>query len=250
MTLSQFFSTYPRVIVACSGGIDSSYLLYEALHLAKEVKAVFVHTPFQPEFERQDAVSICKLLNIELQILELNVLENENIIQNPPNRCYYCKNAIFKKIIHETESSKFDAIIDGTNADDDAGDRPGMKALKELGILSPLRICGISKAMIRNAAQKAGIPIWNKPAYACLATRVASGECITTQKLCAIEYAEKLLKDMGFEDIRVRNKGNSAKIQIHSDDFIRFIQNRKIIVQALLNHFDDVTLDLKARDHE
>lgn len=248
MTLPLFFSIYPRVVIAYSGGIDSTYLLYVAKQHAQSVRALYVKTAFQPEFELKDAREFCRLNAIDLEIISCDILQCEEVVSNPQNRCYYCKRAIFETIAKEAACRPHDAILDGTNADDDEGDRPGMKALRELGVLSPLRMCGMTKAMIRQAAKQAGIAIWNKPAYACLATRIAHGERITQSQLRATEESEAFLMQLGFVDFRIRQKAGTAIVQIRANDFLRLMENRTVIFDKLRQYYDAVTLDLRARD--
>ena len=246
ISLTDFFSTHRKVLIAYSGGIDSTYLIHAAMTCGAEVRAIYVKTAFQPAFELRDALAFCEDRDIALKILECDIFRHEEVIANPTDRCYYCKRAIFGAICREAREGE--AVLDGTNADDDEGDRPGMRALRELGVLSPLRICGMTKAMIREAAKDAGIAIWDKPSYACLATRTAPGVRIVRSDLEATERAEGFLMQMGFSDIRIRRVGNMAKVQIRAVDFPRFIENRRVIVKLLRQYYDSVMLDLEARD--
>ena len=149
MTLKDFFIKYPKIAIAFSGGTDSAYLCYMAKKYAKEMTAIYVSTAFQPTFEKEDAIRFCKEYAIPLTILERDVLSQEAVIQNPANRCYYCKKVIFSEIQKKALELGFTCLADGTNASDDADDRPGMKALQEMKVLSPLRICGITKPALR-----------------------------------------------------------------------------------------------------
>ena len=144
MTLKDFFIKYPKIAIAFSGGTDSAYLCYMAKKYAKEMTAIYVSTAFQPTFEKEDAIRFCKEYAIPLTILERDVLSQEAVVQNPANRCYYCKKVIFSEIQKKALELGFTCLADGTNASDDADDRPGMKALQEMKVLSPLRICGTS----------------------------------------------------------------------------------------------------------
>ena len=161
MTLKEFFAEHPKIAIAFSGGTDSAYLAYMAKKYAKEMIAIYVSTAFQPEFEKQDAIRFCEEYKIPLTILERDVLSQEAVVQNPANRCYYCKNVIFTEIQKKALELGFTCLADGTNASDDADDRPGMKALQELHVLSPLRICG----MYRNSLDylphvNRHMPVW------------------------------------------------------------------------------------------
>ena len=149
MTLQEFFEEHPRVAIAFSGGVDSAYLLYAANKYAKEVRAYYVKSEFQPQFELDDALKLAKELNADVKVIKLSVLTNPDVCENPANRCYYCKRTIFSEITRAAQDDRFDVLLDGTNASDDIAERPGTKALAELSVLSPLRECGLTKAEIR-----------------------------------------------------------------------------------------------------
>lgn len=202
--LRQFFEKHPSLALAFSGGTDSAYLLYAATACGCDVRAYYASSPFQPAFELEDAKRLARSLNAKMTVLPLNVLENEIVRSNPADRCYYCKNAIFGHILEAAAKDGYTEIIDGTNASDDAGDRPGMRALRELRVLSPLRLCGITKKALREYSRNAGLFTWDKPAYACLATRVPTGTPIDANVLKKVEWAETELARMGFTDFRVR----------------------------------------------
>ena len=176
MTLEQFFAEKREVAVAVSGGVDSADLLYAAKRYAARVKAYYVSTAFQPEFELEDARRLADELGADMLVLHVDVLSNSAVTANPSDRCYHCKNTLFRQILRAAENDGFPVLLDGTNASDDAGDRPGMRALRELSVRSPLRECGLTKAEIRRLSREAGLFTWDKPAYACLATRIRTGE--------------------------------------------------------------------------
>lgn len=247
MTLNDFFSKHPKVAIAFSGGVDSAYLLYEAKRYASEVKAYYVKSPFQPVFELEDAQRLAKELNADMEIINLNVLEDATIVSNPANRCYYCKQRIFATIIEYAAKDGYSIILDGTNASDDVNDRPGIRALQELKVLSPLQLCGITKDTIRKISKDAGLFTWNKPAYACLATRIPTGDEITLEKLEATEKAEGFLMSLGFSDFRIRRAGNAAKLQVKQDQLQQVLTNRELIVNELKNYYSDVYLDMEVR---
>ena len=145
MTLEHFFQKEPQCAIAFSGGADSAYLLYAAKQWGQKIKAYFVKTPFQPRFELEDATHLADQLGVELAVLTYDVLEDEMVAKNPPNRCYFCKKRIFAQILAAAKADGFSTVLDGTNASDDSSDRPGMQALAEMQIRSPLRECGLSK---------------------------------------------------------------------------------------------------------
>ena len=247
MSLKEFFIEYPRVAVAFSGGVDSAYLLYAAKKYAKKVCAYYVKSHFQPQFELDDAIKLAKELDVEVKIINLDVLSVPCVKENPVNRCYYCKKAIFSAIIAEAEKDGFKILADGTNASDDENDRPGVKALRELSVLSPLKDSGLTKAEIRKFSKEAGLFTWNKPDYACLATRVATGEELTVEKLSATECAEDYLHSLGFTDFRIRLKDGVGKIQINEAQLPKLLENRKGILEFLKKYYNSVVLDLEVR---
>ena len=157
MTLEQFFAENREVAIAFSGGVDSAYLLYAATRYAARVKAYYVSTAFQPEFELADARRLADELGADMQVLHVDVLMSGAVTANPPDRCYHCKNTLFRQILRAAENDGFPVLLDGTNASDDAGDRPGMRALRELSVRSPLRECGLTKAEIRRLSREAGL---------------------------------------------------------------------------------------------
>ena len=247
MNLETFFSEYPEIAIAFSGGVDSAYLLAEAIRHAKRVRAYYVKSQFQPEFELEDAKRLAGELGADLKILPVDILTFPEVLANPADRCYYCKYAIFETIVQAALEDGFSVLADGTNASDDAGDRPGMKALKELSVLSPLRECGLTKDEIRKRSKEQGLFTWNKPAYACLATRIPAGEEITADKLTAIEQAEAFLFSLGFTDFRVRSSLGNAKIQIPEAQMENVLAHRQKILTELKKYYKTITLDLEAR---
>ena len=249
MTLKEFFTEHPKVAIAFSGVVDSSYLLYAAGKYAKEVKAYYVKAAFQPQFEMDDAICVATKLNAQMEVLHLDILSDEKVTANPSNRCYYCKKRIFTAITSHARADGFTVLLDGTNASDDAGDRPGMKALQELMVLSPLRLCGLTKPEIRKLSKEAGLFTWDKPAYACLATRIPTGQHIDARVLERTEAAEGYLFSLGFSDFRVRTVGEMAKIQVTKEQFPLLMEHRKEIVGKLSEMYEAVCLDLVAR-HE
>ena len=189
MTLQEFFTEHPKAALGFSGGVDSSYLLYAGIKAGADIRPYFIKTAFQPEFELEDAKRLCAQLGAELHIIKLDALANPDVVKNPANRCYYCKTGLFGTLQARAKADGYTVLLDGTNASDDAGDRPGMKALTEMSVLSPLRLCGLTKAQIREFSREAGLFTWDKPAYACLATRVPTGEAITEALLARVEGA-------------------------------------------------------------
>ncbi len=250
MTLKDFFHHHSDVAIAFSGGVDSSYLLYEGKKHCKRVTAYYVKSQFQPEFEYQDALKLASKLDVDLRIIELDVLANSTIKSNPSNRCYHCKNEIFTAIIENAKKDGFTTIIDGTNASDSENDRPGMKALTELNVLSPLRLCSLTKDNVRKLSRVANLFTWNKYSYSCLATRISTNNEITTTLLNKIEICENALRNLGFSDFRLRVNNNIAVLQITNNDFEKFTKHIKEIENTIKIHFEKVHLDLEMRKGE
>ena len=247
MTLEEFFTRNPRTAVAFSGGTDSALVLWAAKTWGLDVKAYYVHTPFQPAFELADARRLAAELDVPLVVVEADVLSLPEVAANGPERCYFCKRALFTALWRAVRADGYALLLDGTNASDDAGDRPGMRALAELAVRSPLRECGLTKAQVRALSKEAGLFTWDKPAYACLATRVPTGTPITAEDLRRVEAGENALFALGFTDFRVRLLGGGARIQVPEDQWDRAAGMRQALLEALRPWFDAVTLDLEAR---
>jgi uncharacterized protein len=248
IALEQFFKENPQAALGFSGGTDSSYLLYAGLRYGAKIKAYFVKGAFQPEFELHDAYRIARKIGTEITVLEADVLQNAQVAANPPDRCYFCKCAVFGMICERAKADGFSLVIDGTNASDDVTDRPGMKALNELSVRSPLRECGIAKDQVRRLSKKAGLFTWNKPAYACLATRIPAGQAITKELLQRVENAEAALFALKFSDFRVRVTGEAAKLQFPHDQMKKVLHKRNDIIKAIKPYFPAILLDLEGRE--
>lgn len=247
MTLQDFFKQNKNVALAFSGGVDSAYLFYAATAAGCDIHAYYVKSAFQPQFELEDAKRLALELGAKMTVLELDVLSDSVITDNPANRCYHCKKKIFGTILEAAKKDGYELLIDGNNASDDTSDRPGMKAVQELNVRSPLRECGMTKEKIRRLSKEAGLFTWNKPAYACLATRIPAGEKITAEKLTATELSEKALSDLGFTDFRIRLSGDTAKIQVREEQLDKLLQYRKEILEKLKPYYSAVTADLEVR---
>jgi len=247
MTLCEFFQNYPKVALAFSGGVDSAYLLYAAISCGAQVRAYYVKSAFQPQFELEDARALAEKLGADIKVLDVDVLADPQVASNPQNRCYHCKKTIFTTIVKAAAEDGFRVLMDGTNASDDVNDRPGMRALQELSVHSPLRECGLTKAEVRRLSREAGLFTWNKPAYACLATRIPTGDVITEEKLQKTEAAEDYLFSIGFTDFRVRMLGNCARLQFPAHQLPLLLDKRQEILGELKKHYSAVLLDLEVR---
>ncbi|MBQ9611675.1 MAG: ATP-dependent sacrificial sulfur transferase LarE [Lachnospiraceae bacterium] len=247
MTLKDFFVDNPRTALAFSGGVDSAYLLYAALKYGADVRAYYVKSAFQPQFEFEDACRLAEELHADMKVISVDVLSDKTVAANPADRCYYCKRVIFGTIMQAAAADGYTVLLDGTNASDEEGDRPGMRALRELCVRSPLREAGLTKTQIRQLSKEAGLFTWDKPAYACLATRIPSGEEITAEKLAATEAAEEYLFSLGFTDFRVRRFGGGARLQVPAEQIGRVLEQREQILGELEKYYSAVLLDLKTR---
>ena len=247
MNLSEFFRQNPSGAVAFSGGVDSSYLVWAAAKYGKNWHAYYVHGPFQPAFELRDAHKVIEQCGLPLTVLEADILSSSAVAANPTNRCYYCKQNVFGRIRAAAAADGYSLIIDGTNASDDEEDRPGMQALRELAVRSPLRECGMTKAAIRQASREAGLFTWDKPSYACLATRIPAGTPITVELLKMVEHGENILFDMGFTDFRIRVRGEIGLIQVPQAQFSHAAELHNSIQDQLAHLFPVIALDLNTR---
>lgn len=247
MNLKEFFTENPKLALAFSGGVDSAYLLYAAMEHGARIQAYYVKSVFQPQFELNDARRMAEELGADMRILEPDVLADPAVADNPPERCYHCKKAIFTAIAKAAAEDGYTVLADGTNASDDAGDRPGMRALAEMSVHSPLRECGLTKDEIRRLSREAGLFTWNKPAYACLATRIPRGERITEEKLQKTEAAENYLSSIGLTDFRVRMFGNAARLQVTEEQLDMVLDKRTEILGELKKYYDAVLLDMEMR---
>ena len=247
MTLREFFQACPKAALGLSGGVDSAYLLYAGLSLGGDIQPYYIQTPFQPRFELEDAQRLCRELGADLTVIRLDVLALPEVAQNPPDRCYLCKKALFGALRERASRDGYPLLLDGTNASDPAEDRPGMRALTELGVRSPLRECALTKAEIRRLSREAGLFTWDKPAYACLATRIPTGERLQAETLSRVEGAEEALGRMGFSDLRVRVFHGAARLQLPGGDLPRAAERAREIRLALAPYFDTVLMDLLGR---
>lgn len=247
MTLEAFFAEHPKVALAFSGGVDSAYLLYAAKQYGADVTAYYVKTPFQPQFEYDDALALAGQLKANMVTISLDILAHPQIVANPQNRCYFCKKQIFTAIAKQAEQDGYPVILDGTNFSDDPGDRPGMQALRELEVLSPLRLCGLTKNAIRRLSKEADLFTHDKPAYACLATRIPTGMPITAELLEKTETCEGYLMALGFRDFRIRITPEGAKLQIKKEQFPLLEQHRQEIFDRLSREYGFVFPDPEVR---
>lgn len=233
--------------VAFSGGVDSTYLLHEAVKAGKEkVTALIMKTPSVPERELDEAVAFCKSRGISFFVLPADPFSAAGFKENGRDRCYICKHFLFSALLEKAKEEGIPFVADGTNADDRKEFRPGLRALKELDIRSPLAEAGLTKKEIRELSEKEGLPTWNKPSFSCLATRFPYGEELTVEKLRRTEAAENLLAELGFTQRRVRIHGNLARIEVLPAEIPLLLERRDMISSRLEElGFLYTTVDLK-----
>ncbi|MGN0354112.1 MAG: ATP-dependent sacrificial sulfur transferase LarE [Muricoprocola sp.] len=249
VALKKYLQELGTAAVAFSGGVDSTFLLKTAHEVLGDCCiAVTAYSEYFPEWESEEAREFCQKEGIRQILLKTREMEDEEFCKNPKNRCYICKKALFGELKEVALKEGMDHVIEGSNMDDLGDYRPGLQAIRELGIKSPLRECELTKAEIRKLSQEMGLPTWKKPSYACLASRFAYGERITREKLTMVEKSEKLLMNLGFEQMRVRIHGQMARIEVPENEISRLVQPdiRKRITEELKGYgFSYVTMDLQ-----
>lgn len=247
--LKDYFRSLGSVAVAYSSGVDSTFLLRVAHDvLGEKAMAITATAAAFPQRESEETVAYCRELGVLHAVEAFDVFQVEGFAANPKNRCYLCKKTIFSRIQAIAAAHGITSVVEGSNVDDEGDYRPGMQAIAELGILSPLRQVRLTKAEIRALSKELGVPTWNKPSFACLASRFAYGETITREKLGMVERAEELLLSLGFQQERVRIHGDMARIEVLSEDFPRFADEalRQQVYSALKGlGFSYVSLDLR-----
>lgn len=240
---------FKRVIVAFSGGVDSTFLLYFAKKILgrENVLAVVAESPTYPVEEVRSAIELASNLGVRCQIIRTEELEDENFVCNSKDRCYFCKKELFSKLKQMARENAINYILDGSNFDDLSDYRPGNFAKKEFGVCSPLQEVGLTKDEIRQLSKEAGLPTWDKPSMACLSSRIPYGIRITREILCQVGEAEKFIRALGFRQVRVRHHDKLARIEVEKSEISKFFDKtlREKVTKKLekLGYYF-VTLDL------
>ncbi len=238
-----------RVLVAYSGGVDSAFLLRVAVDtLGDRVLAVTARSDSYAEGELEDAQRVAAEIGARHLVVDTHEMENPSYIANPANRCYFCKAELWDTLGPIAEQQGIQALVDGFNADDVGDFRPGARAARERGVRSPLREAELGKQEIRALSRALGLSTWDKPALACLSSRVPYGEAIDRTKLSQIDRAERLIRELGFRQVRVRHHGHIARIELPADEIGRFVaEGFAAPVSRRLKElgFQYVTLDLE-----
>lgn len=246
--LEELLASYGRLAAAFSSGVDSAFLLKTAHDtLGDNAAAVTAVSPVFPERERAEAEEFCRRYGIRMLTVEPKLMELEAFKLNPPDRCFHCKRLLMSTIREAALKNGFDTVAEGSNLDDMGDYRPGLRALAELDIKSPLRDAGLTKADIRELSRQMGLPTWDKPSFACLASRFEYGNPITGGLLNAVAEAEDILFKAGFRQFRVRVHGRLARIELLKEDIGSFAESdtAKRIAESLhRNGFMYITLDL------
>ncbi len=235
------------VAVAFSGGVDSALLLHVAREaLGERAIAITTQSRLFPQRELDEAIAFCRERDIPQVVVPTHELEDDAFLRNPSDRCYLCKRGLLRTVIDAARSRGIDLIVEGSNVDDESDYRPGSRAIAEFGVLSPLKDVGLTKRDIRELSRERGLPTWDKPSFACLATRFAFGTCLSEERLAMIDAAEQFLLDQGFHQVRVRYHGPVARVEVRADEVERLAlpENKETMERRFKElGFESVSID-------
>lgn len=247
--LKRLLAETSGLVVAYSGGVDSTLLLKVAHDvLGARALAVTASSETYPDHEIKEAVCLARQLGIRLREIHTEELEQEEFASNPPERCYFCKHELFGKLLEIAQEEGLPVVADGANVDDAEDFRPGRRAAAELGVRSPLREAGLTKEDIRELSRDLGLPTWDKPSFACLASRFPYGDRITREELLKVRAAEQVLRDLGLRQFRVRNHGHLARLEVEPDEIARLAEperRARLVAEFQRLGYHYVTLDLE-----
>jgi uncharacterized protein len=248
--LKAIFKDMGKVLLAFSGGVDSTLLLKVAQDTLgdRNVLAVTALSPLYPERELAGVKKLIQTLGARHRLIESNELEIPGFSENPPNRCYYCKEKLFRELLDIAKEEAIPFIVEGSTLDDDKDHRPGRMAIQELGIKSPLKEALFTKIEVRELSKELGLPTWDKPSFACLASRFPYGEEITEQRLRMVDEAEDFLFGLGFKQVRVRHYGSLARVEILNEEMSRLMNGslrEKVVSRLREIGYRYITLDLQ-----
>jgi len=248
--LKSILAGFENVVVAYSGGVDSAFLLKTAAEVLgpEHVKAVLAISPTYPSREYGKALETAALTGVKVDIIQTREVDDPKFINNPLDRCYFCKHELFTKIAEYIETSSFKIMVDGSNVDDLSDHRPGKKALREKNVRSPLQEAALTKADIRELSRQVGLPTWNKDALACLSSRFPYGESIDLNKLQMVDAAENFLSDLGFTNIRARHEKDTLRIEISPSQIKRLADDNlriSIVTKMKALGYNYVSIDLE-----
>ncbi|WP_163536052.1 ATP-dependent sacrificial sulfur transferase LarE [Gracilibacillus sp. YIM 98692] len=245
--LTSILQEMKQVVVAFSGGVDSTFLLKAAIDTLGEdnVLAVTADSETYPTSELEEAKRLAEHIGARHQVIETSELAIPGYTENDKNRCYFCKNSLFDHLVPIMETKGFQNIVYGVIADDMSEYRPGMQAAKEQGVRGPLQEANLFKEEIRELSKQMDLPTWDKPSFACLSSRIAYGEKITKQKLTKVEKSEAFLKTIGLRQVRVRTHEDIARIEVEPQDMPKLLANHQRVTEKLQNYgYKFVTMDL------
>ncbi|MDO5853234.1 MAG: ATP-dependent sacrificial sulfur transferase LarE [Thermoplasmata archaeon] len=247
-SLESFFRSSGRIAIACSGGTDSTFLVHEGAKMGADIVPIIIRSQLACHGEVEGAVEFCRSQGVEPVVVDVDAMSVEGLLANGPDRCYLCKKAMFGAVTAKARELGCDVVADGTNASDPVEDRPGMRALAEMGVRSPLRDAGLTKSQIRRLSRTERLSTWNKLSNSCLATRVATGVRITPEIVERVGNSEDAIGLLGFTGFRVRTDGTDARLELRASEREAAVRRIDEIRKAVSPWFDDISISEVTRD--